>query len=358
MASPLRLPTLLTGRLYPTAPLPYRPPRQHPDMAWDEIIDRHRAALAAERAARPRPWTTESLEAAIAEATTRAVRLQTGRVDLLGSGGVSLDEPARAAARWLRGVTLEPALLVPTEWVDEAARPIVKSPPALNDERLFRRTWAAAQAATTRPVKLSLPGPLSLACAFDDDVHGSDRAASVRALAAAFNPGLRALADAGCPAIEIVEPELATGDAPVDPDEIDSLGRLFHRVDQGCVRWLRLAAEDAAPPWRAALAPRAPGSWVDALNELPLNGVICPLDSPLAEPETLARLDRLRIGLVVVSADAASRDSVDRAAAMLSAVASTLDPLRLVCAIDGGWARATRPLDERLDWLEEVVRAF
>lgn len=349
--------TLLSGALRPPAPLPYRPPAAPADGDWEEAAERHRHRLRDERTRRAEPWTAATLATAVGEATARAIETQAGVLDLLDAGRLDEDDPVRAAARALDGCALEPGLALPLEWLGEAAPPILHAPPRLRDRRVYRHRWRAAQAWSAKPVKLSLLGPWTLAHALDDRVFGADRLAAAQALADALNPGLRDLADAGCPAVEIVEPAFV-GEVSVPEEALETVARLLHRVGPDTARWLRLVAGDAVPGWQGA----APASRLDAvagvLEDLPVDGVVAEAEPLLGAGGPVERWRRVRVAPLVVAADARPAEAVERAVAWLVEAAGRLEPFRLSAAVDGGGSRATVPLAVRLGWLDDAVRAL
>ena len=89
--------------------------------------------------------------------------------------------------------------------------------------------WKIAQSFTSQPVKITLPGPLTVANtnvdAFYDD--GPELGA---ALADALNAEVRALADAGCKWIQVDEPVLVRLPEKALGYAIDQLNRVFHGV--------------------------------------------------------------------------------------------------------------------------------
>lgn len=68
--------------------------------------------------------------------------------------------------------------------------------------------WKRAQAVTDRPVKMTLPGPMTIIDSVVDKHYGNDEKFAA-ALADALNYEARALADAGCRHIQIDEPVFA-----------------------------------------------------------------------------------------------------------------------------------------------------
>ncbi len=89
----------------------------------------------------------------------------------------------------------------------EADLPTIVAPIGLNETRLDL-DWKVAQQYTKNPVKITLPGPMTIADSIanlhysDDKIMGSD-------LAEALNKEVKALADAGCRYIQVDEPVFA-----------------------------------------------------------------------------------------------------------------------------------------------------
>ncbi len=88
-----------------------------------------------------------------------------------------------------------------------ALLPTVVSPISVASTPL-PRDYQVAQAATDQPVKITLPGPATLAASVVD-YHYRDDVELRSALADAVNVQVRALADAGCRHIQVDEPMLA-----------------------------------------------------------------------------------------------------------------------------------------------------
>ncbi len=89
--------------------------------------------------------------------------------------------------------------------------------------------WGFAAGATALAVKQALPGPYSAARRLDDGGLGRERL--TLALAEALNAEIRALSAAGCPLVEIDEPEaVAIGD---DAEERRLFGEAHRRLTAG-----------------------------------------------------------------------------------------------------------------------------
>ena len=99
--------------------------------------------------------------------------------------------------------------------------------------------WKAAQAFTDRPVKVTMPGPMTIADTvansfYDDDAKlGAD-------IAAAINAELLALAEAGCTQIQIDEPVFARKPEKALAYGFENLERCFHGAPDGVTRTVHM----------------------------------------------------------------------------------------------------------------------
>jgi 5-methyltetrahydropteroyltriglutamate--homocysteine methyltransferase len=99
--------------------------------------------------------------------------------------------------------------------------------------------WRVAQATTDKPVKVTLPGPLTmgdtLSDAFYDDMRtrGAD-------IADALNAEIRALSDAGCRHIQIDEPVFARRTREALDFGFDHVERAFHGIDASVTRTMHM----------------------------------------------------------------------------------------------------------------------
>ncbi len=101
------------------------------------------------------------------------------------------------------------------------------------------RDWRIAQAATDRPVKMTLPGPLTISDSVVDE-HFGDAAALGRALAGVLNVEVRRLAAAGCRWIQVDEPLFARRPAEALAFGIENLERCFHGLPAAVMRCVHI----------------------------------------------------------------------------------------------------------------------
>ena len=86
--------------------------------------------------------------------------------------------------------------------------PTVRGPVRARSESVLVRDWQVAERAAGRPVKITLPGPMTISDTTADAHYGNARALA-RDLAGALNHQVLALAAAGCRYIQIDEPIFA-----------------------------------------------------------------------------------------------------------------------------------------------------
>ena len=108
-----------------------------------------------------------------------------------------------------------------------AQLPTIRGRVTPGDTRTLVRDWQVAEAAARRPVKITVPGPMTISDT-TADAHYGDPAALARDLADALNAQIRALAGAGCSYIQVDEPIFARKPAEALDYGIETLERCFH----------------------------------------------------------------------------------------------------------------------------------
>ncbi|HIN17293.1 MAG TPA: 5-methyltetrahydropteroyltriglutamate--homocysteine methyltransferase [Gammaproteobacteria bacterium] len=120
----------------------------------------------------------------------------------------------------------------------EANLPTVVSKVQVRDQFLVA-DWRRAQNLTDRPVKITLPGPMTISDTtvdtyYDDPVRlGAD-------LAAALNVEVKALNEAGCRHIQIDEPLFARKPDAALSFGFENLERAFHGCDKSVIRTVHI----------------------------------------------------------------------------------------------------------------------
>ena len=120
-----------------------------------------------------------------------------------------------------------------------AELPTIRGPVRARGESVLVRDWQIAEQAAGRPVKITLPGPMTISDT-TADVFYNDPPRLAADLADALNAEVRALADAGCRYIQIDEPIFARKPAKALNYGIDTLARCFHGVPEHVTRVMHM----------------------------------------------------------------------------------------------------------------------
>ena len=120
-----------------------------------------------------------------------------------------------------------------------ARLPSIVGPVRTRGESVLVRDWQVAEKAAGRPVKITLPGPMTISDT-TADVHYNDPEALAHDLAAALNAEVLALAAAGCRNIQIDEPIFARKPEQALAYGVDTLARCFEGVPDGVTRVMHM----------------------------------------------------------------------------------------------------------------------
>lgn len=198
--------------------------------------------------------------------------------------------------------------------------------------------WRVAQSVSDRPVKTTMPGPMTIGDTVADAHYGDPRAMG-EALAAAINREIRALADAGCRHIQIDEPVFARRVPDALAFGMDHLERCFHGAPESVVRTLhiccgypdRLDNDDYPKAPRSAYFELA-----DAIDRSSIHAVSI---EDAHRPNDLCLLEHFRATTVILGVVAIARsrvETVEEIRARLQAARNHIDAERLAAAPDCG----------------------
>ncbi len=303
----------------------------------------------------------ERLEEILDRATVEVVREQVELgVDVPTDGEIRRENYIHYHCRHIAGIDFERLSEKTMRGHYRARLPTVRGPLAATAPFLLR-DWRIAQAATDRPVKITVPGPLTVTDSIVD-AHYGDPARLGRALAEVFNVEIRRLAEAGCRWIQVDEPLFARRTEDALAFGVENLERCFHGLPAGVTRCVhiccgypdRLDREDYPKAPREAYFRLAP-----ALDAAAVDAVSIEDAHRHNELELLERFTRTTVILGVIAIARSRVESVEEVRGRLAAALGHIDRGRLIAAPDCGLGLLTRErVREKLRVMVEAARAF
>ena len=199
--------------------------------------------------------------------------------------------------------------------------------------------WKAAQELTDRPVKITLPGPVTIGNACADVHYGNDRKGRGADIAEALNAEIKALADAGCRYVQIDEPGFARSPEDALDFGFENLDRCWHGVPDSVTRTVhmccgypnKLDAENYPKADNAIYARLADLVEASRIQHYSLEDAHRHID--------LAVLERFKTTTVILGCFDISKsrvETVDEMEARLKSALEHIDRERLIAAPDCG----------------------
>ena len=215
---------------------------------------------------------------------------------------------------------------------------IATGAPFLADE------WRMAQACTDRPVKVTVPGPMTITDSVADDFYHDERRVGV-ALAEALNKEIRSLAEAGCRWIQIDEPLFARWPDKALAYGMDNLDRCFHKVPKETTRAMhmccgypeKLDQENYLKADRSSYFTLA-----DALNDTSIEAVSIEDAHQHNDLTLLEHFKKIKVIFGAVSIAQSRVEPVEEIHDRLSAALEHIDSHRLIAAPDCGLGMQSR----------------
>jgi 5-methyltetrahydropteroyltriglutamate--homocysteine methyltransferase len=288
----------------------------------------------------------ERLQQILDRATIEVVREQVDLgIDIPTDGEIRRENFVHYHCRHILGIDFEKLSERQMRGRYEALLPTIVSPIEAGPSFLVR-DWEVAQSATKKPVKITVPGPLTIGESVADDFYRDARLRGAT-LADALNVEIRRLADAGCPAVQVDEPAFArqVGDALAFGAE--HLERCFHKVSPSAERVVHvccgypdvLDAEDYPKASNQAYLELA-----GVLDEVAIDAVSI---EDAHRPNDLALLERFARKKVILGVIAIGRsriEEMDEVRDRLRAALDHIDAHRLLAAPDCGLGLLGRDL--------------
>ena len=179
-----------------------------------------------------RKWTEQGekdIEALLDRATAEAVADQIAcGIDLPTDGEQRRENYVHYQCRHFEGFDFENLTrTVQRNGAYESELPTIRAPIRATDTSTLVRDWQVAEKSAGRPVKITVPGPMTISDT-TADAYYNDAAQLARDLADALNAQIRALAGAGCRNIQVDEPIFARKPDAALAYGMETLERCFH----------------------------------------------------------------------------------------------------------------------------------
>jgi 5-methyltetrahydropteroyltriglutamate--homocysteine methyltransferase len=210
----------------------------------------------------------------------------------------------------------------------------------LPKERFLPSDYKIAQSYSSQPIKITVPGPMTIADTVADDHYGDPQRLN-RDLADALNVEIRALAAAGCRHIQVDEPVFARKTDEALAFGIEDLERCFagvpaevQRIVHLCCGYPRRVDQPAEDVFKAD-----PAAYFELAEALDLASVDAVSIEDAHRPVDLRLLELFERSTVILGLIAIAKtrvEPVEEIRQRLGEALSHIDPERLVAAPDCG----------------------
>jgi 5-methyltetrahydropteroyltriglutamate--homocysteine methyltransferase len=267
-------------------------------------------------------------------------------IDIPSDGEVRRENYIHYHCRHLNGIDFEHLTRKSLRQGAYSARlPTITGPVSARDHFLTH-DWKVAQSFTDRPVKITMPGPMTIADTTANE-HYDDPAKLGADLADALNVEVMALAEAGCKHIQIDEPVFARKVPDALDYGLENLERAFHGCPDDVVRSMHMCCgyPDALDSPDYPKAPKE--AYFDLAEAVDRSSVMAVSLEDAHRRNDLALLERFASTTVIlgVIAIAKSRvESIDEVRTRLAEALEHIDAKRLIAAPDCGLGLLGREL--------------
>lgn len=212
--------------------------------------------------------------------------------------------------------------------------------PVLAGPAFLVRDWQVAQRATKKPLKMTVPGPMTIGDSVADGFYDDEPRARGTALADALNVEIRRLADAGCPVIQVDEPVFARKLDQALAFGLEHLDRCFHKVPANIERVVHICCgypdrldpdEDYPKAPREAYIDLATGLQDVRVDTVSIEDAHRPNDLALLE-----RFTRTKVIFGVIAIAKSELEAVEAVRERLLKACDHIDAHRLIAAPDCG----------------------
>ena len=336
----------------------------YPKPSYVELPDWFGAAAGPDTEAPTEGWAEalarmgDEAESILARATCEAVADQVeAGIDIPTDGEIRRENYIHYHCRHLNGIDFTHLTLrALREGAYSARLPTINGPISVR-ETFLARDFRIAQGCTDRPVKITMPGPMTITDT-TADTHYGDPARLGADLADALNVEVRALAEAGCKHIQIDEPVFARKVGAALEYGIDNLERAFHGCPADVVRTMHMCCgyPDSLDNPDYPKAPRESYfELAEAVDRSSVQAVSLEDAHRRNDLSLLERFTSTRVILGVVAIAKSRVESVDEIRAHLAEALDHIDAGRLIAAPDCGLGLLGR--DRAIEKLANLCQA-
>ena len=219
----------------------------------------------------------------------------------------------------------------------EADLPTIVAPISLREARLHI-DWKVAQQFTKKPVKITLPGPMTIADSIANSYY-SDEKKMAFDLAEALNKEVKALADSGCQYIQVDEPVFARKPNQALDYGFENLERTLHGLPKGINRVVHMCcgypnsldAENYKKAEQDAYL-----KIVDAIEDSSIDEVSIEDAHRHNDLVILEKLSKTKVILGVIDIARSRMETVEEVRTRLLEALEHIDPERLIAGPDCG----------------------
>jgi 5-methyltetrahydropteroyltriglutamate--homocysteine methyltransferase len=307
----------------------------YPQPNW--LIDRARLGSKVPRVREPEIWRIEPefLEQAQDDATLVAIRdMEEAGIDIITDGEMRRESYSNRFATALDGVDIvNPGTTINrsggTSVVPRIAGPISrKKPIEVRDVEFLRRN-------TDRQIKITLPGPFTMAQQAQDDYY-KDEEALAMAYAAAVNEELKDLKRAGADVLQLDEPWLQARADRAARYGVKAINRALEGIGGTTVVHLCFG-------YAAAVKEKPSGySFLDQLAQAKATQISIEAAQPRLDLSVARALAPKQVMVGVIDLGTEQVETADQVASRIRAALKHVPPERLVLAPDCGMKYLTR----------------
>ena len=206
--------------------------------------------------------------------------------------------------------------------------------------------WKRAQACTDRPVKITIPGPMTITDTTADAYYGDAERLGAE-LADALNHEVIALAEAGCTNIQVDEPLFARKPAAALDYGFENLERTFHRCPKNVTPTVHMCCGYPDRLDNPDYPKADPDSYNKLADAIEYSSIMAVSIEDAHRHNDLSLLDRFNQTCVILGVIAVAKSKVESVGEIRDRLTSALEHIdadRLLAAPDCGLGLLSREL--------------